>query len=121
MVLVVFQDVGRHDRRIGRHLAARETVMAFALEPLVGIVGLVRPRAREDVLACRSEERAGGCRVHRLPARLPEPRLPAFPQAGTYLETDHRVHDRLLDVVVPDSAVVEADLMVETCAGAACG
>src|SRR5450631_4526899 len=54
-VATVLEHERRDDCCNGGYLAAGEAVVASALEPEIRVVGLVRSRAREDLLQCFGE------------------------------------------------------------------
>src|SRR5437667_9632393 len=75
MILSVLQHEGSHRRAGERHLARREAVMAMALEPLVGVVDLARPRPREDLFQERGAHRLDRDGIQRTPIGPAEARL----------------------------------------------
>jgi len=95
-------------------LAARKAVVAAALEPLVRVVGLARPRAPEHVLHRFRGEAADRRRVDRLPERPSELGLAAFPQRARDFADNQRVDDGFLDVSVPDAAFIDGYPVIDT-------
>src|SRR4029077_17091890 len=96
------------------HLAAREALIAVALEPEVGIVVAVdRPHPREGDLEAEGDQTPPGRGIHRPPQGATETRLAAFPERAHNLATDQPVHQRVLDLAIPDPAVVVAPLVID--------
>src|SRR5882762_8180270 len=78
MILSVLQHEGSHRRAGERHLARWKAVMAMALEPLVGVVDLARPRPGEDLFQERGAYGLDGDGIQRLPIGPAEARLASF-------------------------------------------
>jgi hypothetical protein len=78
----------------------------MALEPLLGIVGLVRPLAREQEFENARSHEALGQRIDRLPDRMAKARFATFPKTRTDLTSNHRVNQPVLESAVPDARII---------------
>src|SRR5437879_918819 len=112
-ILSVFQHERSYRRAGERHLARRKAVMAVALEPLVGVVDLARPRPGEDLFQERGAHRLDGDGIQRLPIGPAEPRLTAFPQGAADHDGEGPVLDEGLVAALPDSAVVVGEPVID--------
>src|ERR1700688_1903397 len=98
----------------GSDLAAREAVVAPAVEPEIGVGRLGRARASEDVLQCLRRNGTDSRGVDCLPERFSQSILSTEPDCPCEFAADEGVDQRLLVAAFPDAAVVVAQNMIDT-------